>query len=159
MVTRLEPDSHGHSQVLYRRHWRRFTPGRTLRSLWHGIQNLRNDTVVPWFDNLRHRVAAFFSQATQWLLTAGGDLIEGFLHGILAKMEGIAGWVKSHIVDPIVNAVKHFFGIHSPSTVFRDLASMLIVGFIEGIINGAGSLTGMVTKILRLCAQGARASC
>jgi SLT domain-containing protein len=117
------------------------------QGLWNGIRNFWNNTIAPFWSGLRHRIAAFFSGALQWLLTAGGDVIEGFLHGILAKITGIASWIKVHVVDPVVNAVKHFFGIHSPSTVFRDIGFNIIAGLIHGVLSGASNLTGFVTQV------------
>lgn len=63
----------------------------------------------------------------------GEDSIAGFFQGISDAMRSAATWIKEHIVDPVVNAVKDFFGIHSPSTVFAEIGSNLIQGLFDGI--------------------------
>ena len=63
----------------------------------------------------------------------GKQLIEGILKGILDAIVNIGAWLKEHLVDPIVNAVKALFGIHSPSTVFAEIGQMLVAGLLEGL--------------------------
>lgn len=68
------------------------------------------------------------------LYAAGRSAIGNLLRGMTSALAGIAGWVKGHIVDPVVNAVKHFFGIHSPSEVMAGLGHNVAAGFIQGIV-------------------------
>jgi len=66
-------------------------------------------------------------------LKAGGDAVRNLLSGITKGLANIGSWVKSHIVDPVVNAVKHFFGIHSPSAVMEGVGQNVTAGLIQGI--------------------------
>jgi hypothetical protein len=67
-------------------------------------------------------------------LSAGKTAVSNLLSGIAGGLANIGGWIKSHVVDPIVNAVKHFFGIHSPSTVMQGLGESITSGFVTGIV-------------------------
>ena len=66
-------------------------------------------------------------------LNAGINAVRNLLAGIVRGLGNIGTWVKSHIVDPVVNAVKHFFGIHSPSAVMEGVGQNVTAGLIKGI--------------------------
>ena len=65
--------------------------------------------------------------------SVGLDGIAGFFQGISDALADVATWIKEHIVDPVVNGVKDFFGIHSPSTVFAEIGENLVAGLLEGL--------------------------
>lgn len=67
------------------------------------------------------------------LLEIGADIVAGLLLGIANALLTIGTWIKENLVDPIINAVKNFFGIHSPSTVFAEIGGFLIEGLLHGI--------------------------
>lgn len=66
------------------------------------------------------------------MLKIGGDLIKGLWNGI----KDVTSWLYSKIAGfakGVVNKVKDIFGIHSPSTVFRDeIGKQLSAGIGEG---------------------------
>ena len=68
------------------------------------------------------------------LVSLGSTVIHNFLTGMGNAIKGIGSWIKSHVVDPVIDAVKHFFGIHSPSSVMADLGSNVTEGFISGLV-------------------------
>lgn len=83
----------------------------------------------------------------------GGDIVEGLWNGINDKVEWITDKVKS-FGDAVMNALKDFFGIESPSKVMRDevgkfLAQGIGVGFDKEmpatIRNMKSSLAGAVS--------------
>ena len=79
--------------------------------------------------------------------SAGGSIINGLKSGITTAISGIGGWIKKSIVDPIVNNVKKFFGIHSPSTVMEGIGGYLMKGLFIGMVpgvSGIGDLIGTV---------------
>jgi hypothetical protein len=93
------------------------------------------------------------------LRSAGSSAVHALMSGISSAISGIGSWVKSHVVDPIVNSVKHFFGIHSPSAVMEAVGKNVTAGFIQGIVSQnpltiaktvfggiPNALAGMVTK-------------
>lgn len=63
----------------------------------------------------------------------GKNLIFGLFEGIGSVMSTIGSWLKDNVVDPILNAIKSFFGIHSPSTVFAEIGTYLMQGLLNGI--------------------------
>lgn len=66
----------------------------------------------------------------------GGDLVRGLWNGISDKV----GWIKSKLSgfkDSVMNALKSFFGIHSPSTETAWIGDMLDQGLAEGIVRSA----------------------
>lgn len=79
-----------------------------------------------------------FVSAGTWLSRAGRDLIGGLIGGVATRMKGIGSWVKSTIVDPMVRAVKTFFGIKSPSTLFAGIGGNLVAGLMKGMGSGVG---------------------
>ena len=98
---------------------------------------LYNNVIVP--------AVRPFAKAGSWLATEGGQLIGGMLGGITGAMKNIGKWIKSNIVDPVVNAVKSFFGIHSPSKVFEGIGGNLVAGLFKGL--ASSSPGAFVTKI------------
>lgn len=67
------------------------------------------------------------------LVEAGGNLIKGLWEGI----KGAASWLWDKLkgwASDLLGGILGFFGIHSPSTVFRDmLGKNLMIGFADGI--------------------------
>ena len=76
------------------------------------------DPFVNWFKDL----FGIHSPSTV-MAEIGGDIAQGLLNGILAPFKAIGSWVKKHIVDPLVEAVKN-----SP-----------VVEFAVSVVNNAGT--------------------
>jgi hypothetical protein len=114
------------------------TVGRVVRG-WSDVRNA--------FNAFKGWLGSFFSDAVHWLENAGSDIIQGMLNGIKSAMSGIAGWVQANIVNPVVNWVKHFFGIASPSTVMAGIGANLILGLMRGMFSSGKDLTHFVKNI------------
>lgn len=69
---------------------------------------------------------------------AGVQLVKGLIKGIGDNAGAVVNKIKE-ICGQALDAVKKFFGIHSPSTVMADMGENLMKGLAEGIA-GAGSL-------------------
>ena len=80
----------------------------------NAIKNL-----IQWFKDLPGKISDTFEKLIDKVKTLGGDIISGLWEGINnAKdwlMEKIGGFFGG-----IVDNIKDFFGIHSPSTLMRD---------------------------------------
>lgn len=76
---------------------------------------------------------------------AGRDLWNGFTQGVQEFFDNPGAWIKQHIVDPFVKWFKDLFGIHSPSTVMKEIGQYVVEGFLEGI-NFFSSIAGTVKK-------------
>lgn len=63
----------------------------------------------------------------------GENIVEGMIKGI--KRALLPGQLTNSLQDfkNIINIVKLFFGIHSPSTVFETLGGYIVDGFVNGI--------------------------
>jgi len=84
------------------------------------------------------------------LARIGGDLVKGLWNGI----SDLGGWVIGKIKgfgEGILNGIKSFFGIHSPSTVFANIGRDLDRGLAKGITDNAG----LVSKAVDTMADGA----
>lgn len=68
-------------------------------------------------------------------LEIGGKIIGGIFQGIIDALVNVGEWIYNNIVKPFVNRIKDKFGIHSPSTVMRDIGKNLIDGLKEGLGN------------------------
>lgn len=80
------------------------------------------------------------------LLQVGVDIVSGLLQGILNGLVEIGTWLKENLVDPIVNKVKEFFGVHSPSTVFQAIGVNLILGMFSGISSTWNKITSFFAE-------------
>ena len=66
----------------------------------------------------------------------GPNIVTGLWNGITSKREWLKGKIKGWCSD-VVGDFKSFFGIHSPSTVFRNtIGIMLMEGMAQGISDG-----------------------
>jgi hypothetical protein len=127
--------------------WRWIT--RQTTTVWRGWGIIIRDAVgavvgivTNGFNSIRGAIGGALTRATRTItgwassLTAlGRSAITNLLSGISSAIAGIGGWIKSHVVDPVVNAVKHWFGIHSPSSVMAEVGHNVTAGFIEGIVS------------------------
>lgn len=64
---------------------------------------------------------------------AGKEMFDEFVNGIKDKFNNIKNWIKTNIVNPFVNGIKNLFGIHSPSTVTKDIGDDVAAGFLNGL--------------------------
>ena len=140
-------------------HWTDFknTIVDVTTDLWHDVDHIWDtiwsDTigyvirgasnVYTHISNLKTDIGNLFAGAGRFLWNAGEDLINGLYGGAKAVIADVGSWASS-IGSDIVNAVKHFFGIHSPSTVFAQIGQYLMLGLLKGMIGGS---TGLVDKV------------
>ncbi len=114
-------------------------------NLWNIGKNAINDlggamsSMVGWIrsqvSSVATSVISKFSEvlSPSNLLSIGQDLVRGLWNGI----SNMGGWILDQIggfADSVIGGIKGFFGIHSPSRVFRDeigknLALGIGVGF------------------------------
>ena len=68
----------------------------------------------------------------------GKNIVSGIWDGICS----MASWIKDKVTgffSGVVDGVKDFLGIHSPSKVFADIGDNTIAGFAEGVDSSAAS--------------------
>lgn len=115
-----------------------------IMGLWKGQESAWS-TAWKWITSIGGKIISAFARANVWLVSHGADVIRGLKNGIVDALRNIGAWVKSTVVDPVVNAVKHWFGIHSPSTVMAELGGHLMSGLFKGM--ASGDLTGTIKTI------------
>ena len=139
--------------------------GQTLANTnWQRIaDNIKTGLAkIDWKTILVNLAAAFLKALTELLIAKflilpslissfiagifeglGFDAIAGFFKGISDKLIGVAEWLRKNVFDPIINAFKSLFGIHSPSTVFEGFG----IDIMQGLFNGISS---MINSIIQL---------
>lgn len=93
------------------------------------------------FDGLGDKMHDYFGDI-------GNLTIEGFFEGVTEMVKDIAGWIKEHVVDPWVKGWRNALGIHSPSTVMKELGGYTIQGFLDGITETWETVTSWVSDHL-----------
>ena len=93
-----------------------------------GIKNIV-DSIVNWFKELPGKI-----------VDVGKNIVEGLWNGIT----GAASWLWDKITgwcSGIVDGIKNFFGIHSPSKVFNEeVGKFLALGLGEGFDDNLGKV-------------------
>ncbi|MFJ4551099.1 phage tail tape measure protein [Streptomyces sp. NPDC088817] len=93
-----------------------------------------------WFyDKAAKPAVDRFAKASTWLVPKGSALISGLKEGIVGAVKGIGDWLKKNLIDPIVGAVKRYFGIKSPSRVFMGIGGHLVSGLVKGLASTNGA--------------------
>lgn len=99
---------------------------------------------VDWLDEKTSKpiyfedIASAIGDLADVMADFGGNVMTGFINGIVNF--GSTIWdAVSGVFEAFVDGVKDFFGIHSPSTLFKDFGGNIIQGMIDGILSvGAG---------------------
>ena len=78
----------------------------------------------------------------------GIDCTDGMLEAIHNVFSNIKEWIKTNMIDPLVNGIKDLLGIHSPSTVFADIGTNMIDGLFKGIKDTWSKITGFFDSTL-----------
>jgi len=90
--------------------------------------------VVSFFMGMPARIKSALGNLGTLLLQAGRDALNGLLNGAKEIAGNVIGWA-GNIKDKIVNAVKHAFGMSSPSRVFIELGKNMIQGLVKGLMS------------------------
>ena len=134
-----------------------------LKNLPNNLLNIGKSAMSDLGGAIRNGASAVKSAATNILnsvvntvkslpskmLEIGKDLVRGLWNGI----SDMAGWVIGKIQgfgDNVLSGIKNFFGIKSPSRVFRDeVGKMLATGMAEGIEKNAGEPLAAMADLSR----------
>lgn len=114
------------------------------------------DSVVAWFEALPERIGnavetvissikKFFSNAGEWLLEAGKDLVRGLVSGIMAAVDAAVEAIR-RAMDRIRRGAKDALGISSPSKVFAELGRNTMEGYEQGVNDGSDSARDAVRR-------------
>lgn len=108
-----------------------------VKAAWSGVKNWASET---W-----QKITSAFKAGD--MLSVGKNIVQGLWDGI----SGAYNWIKDKIsgwVGNVMDFIKGLFGIHSPSTVFRDeIGKMLGLGMAEGITDSRDAVNSAVRKL------------
>lgn len=94
------------------------------------------------------KIQSFFSDAINWLVDAGRNVVQGLINGISGMIDSAVAKARE-MAQRVKDAVTGFLGIHSPSTVMADIG-----GFIgDGLINGMKAKQGQIEKTAQSIGQ------
>ena len=113
-----------------------YAGGMTLAGVGNLTSGLFTRLISPMFQGM----ADFFRDH-------GHQSLAGFFQGLADKAKDIGESIKKHFVDPIVNGVKNLLGIHSPSTVFADIAGYCVDGFTQKFAQLKDKISEKVTGV------------
>ena len=95
------------------------------------------------------------------VIAVGENIVKGIWEGI----SGAGGWLKQRIeqfANSVVESIKAFFGIHSPSVVMeKEVGAMITAGLAKGIVKGSKApieATRQLAEQLRISAGAAISS-
>ena len=76
----------------------------------------------------------------------GGNIIDGLINGLKNGISKIPG-IIIELGKSILDTIKNFLGIHSPSTVMEEVGENTVTGLFNGIQNGISSIIEVVKTI------------
>jgi TP901 family phage tail tape measure protein len=79
-------------------------------------------------------------------INAGVEIINGIVRGVASGSAAVVNKIKE-ICAQSLDAVKKFFGIHSPSTVMADMGENLMKGLADGIASAGNLATSAMTAV------------
>lgn len=110
------------------------------------------------------KVKEFFGKALEWLrnlfskfVEVGKNLIKGLWEGITGAAKAVGDGIKN-LCTGLVNGVKSFFGIHSPSTVMALLGKYMSLGFANGIADSGNAVDRSMNDVMRSALRAAQMS-
>jgi len=111
-----------------------------LFALIHGIgSTLGHIGSAAW--KVINKIGEVLSPSTLW--SVGENFIKGLWNGI----NNVTGWILNKIKGfgkSVLDGIKSFFGIHSPSTVMAKMGGFLGQGFANGITDSIGGVLSAV---------------
>lgn len=110
------------------------------------------------------KVKNFFGRALDWLrnlfskfVEVGKNLVKGLWEGITGAAKAVGDGIKN-LCTGLVNRVKSFFGIHSPSTVMAQLGEYMSLGFANGIADSGNAVDRSMNDVMRSALRAAQMS-
>lgn len=114
-----------------------------ITSLLNGIKNYFGKMLSIGGD-LLGKVKEGITKGISGMLDVGKNLVHGLWNGINNAKQWVLDKIKG-FGKSILNGIKSFFGIHSPSTLFRDeIGSNLALGIGEGFEDEMSNVSDMM---------------
>lgn len=120
--------------------------GKILLALLEGIAKLIPKLLSLGWDLVKKLSGAIDDKVGD-MFDVGANLIKGLWNGIKSVKDWIIGKIGG-FTDSVLKAVKGFFGIHSPSRVFRDeVGKMLGLGLADGMLAMKNDVIGAAARL------------
>lgn len=117
------------------------TAGNLLKAIGQGFVNIAEwvqENIIDPFMN-----ALIGEDKWSEIKQAASDIWDGFTEGLEEFFDDPVEFINEHIFKPFVDGFKNLFGIHSPSTVMKELGGYLI----DGLTGGVGDKIDDVRKV------------
>lgn len=125
----------GFGEYLY--DWIHVTIPNKLSELWGNITGFISDVIGK------------FTSMKDDIFNAGQNLVEGLWNGIGDKFNWITGKIQE-FTGGILDGIKDFFGIHSPSKLFEtDIGYNLVYGLANGITKKTSTAVKSMTDLAK----------
>jgi phage-related protein len=99
--------------------------------IWNGVRG--------GLSTIKTNIVNAFSGAGSWLLSAGSDVVSGFIHGIENMFGSVVDTAKS-LISHLGHSVLHALGIGSPSKVYHEIGKNVAAGLIQGLDHSHGDV-------------------
>jgi hypothetical protein len=116
------------------------------RALMQGTAAQRRSLVAD-FGSLQQSTRGIGTLLADQMFGAGIEAQKGLIRGLTANQAALEKAAK-HIARTIANKVREELGIHSPSTVFRQLGVFITEGLAQGIESGTARVRSAVTGLV-----------
>ncbi|MFI6609274.1 phage tail tape measure protein [Streptomyces sp. NPDC050507] len=120
--------------------------------MWAGIKNVLSGAkgiLLSLAKGLWNSIVTSARDVIPRLLSAGKDMVSGIWRGISSLSGWLAGkaraWAKESILDP----VKNFFGISSPSRLMAEQGKWVGLGFAQGLSSTTRIVAAKAIKAMR----------
>ncbi|GAA2082168.1 phage tail length tape measure family protein [Pseudolysinimonas kribbensis] len=115
--------------------------GKFFGDLWNGVISFFANgiaNIVGFFTGLPGKIGSAISGLAGMLGSVGRNMIQGLINGASSMLGSLSSFVSGLVSKYIVNPVKSLLGIHSPSTVFRDIGGYTLQGLQIGLSDTEG---------------------
>lgn len=95
-------------------------------------------TIITAVPEIVSSIVGAFAGLAGEIVDIGANIVSGIWDGICS----MATWIKDKVTgffSGIVDGVKDFLGIHSPSKVFSDIGNNTVEGYADGVDDGANA--------------------
>ena len=124
------------------------------KGIWSGIR-IVGEAILGIGKAVIDAICGFFgiNSPAKAFIKIGKYCIEGLVLGFKNMNAGKIIKVITNVGKLILNTIKNFLGIHSPSTKFQEIAKNCIDGFILGFKNGISVIGGYIKTFAMKCVE------
>jgi phage-related minor tail protein len=112
--------------------------------------------VATTLRELPGKVLSWIGNTASTLYEAGKDLLRGMINGVSSMAQGLINSVTKPVSDAIGKA-KSLLGIHSPSTVFREIGRNTGRGMVDGLLGMRSQVADAAGELAKAAVKGASA--